>query len=67
MGRGIDMERRVRWTAELVAIASGLRRAGFSSALIAERLGVSKRAVQNKLIRVGSKKAAKTKFIRLSP
>ena len=49
------MDKRVRWTAEMVAIAAGLRRAGFTSAMIAERLGVTKRAVHNKLLKVGSK------------
>ena len=68
MGRGIDMDKRVRWTAEMVAIAAGLRRAGFTSTMIAERLGVSKAAVRNKLRTVGSKsgldgKAAMRGFI----
>ena len=49
------MDKRVRWTAEMVAIAAGLRRAGFTSAMIAERLGVTKKAVHNKLRKVGSK------------
>ena len=49
------MDKRVRWTAEMVAIAAGLRSAGFTSTMIAERLGVTKKAVQNKLRKVGSK------------
>ena len=64
------MKERVKWTAEMVAIAAGLRSAGFTSAMIAERLGVSKKAVRYKLLKVGSKsgldgKAAKRGFIQI--
>ena len=62
------MKERVNWTAEMVAIAAGLRSAGFTSTMISERLGISKKAVQNKLLKVGSKsgldgKAAMRGFI----
>jgi DNA-binding Lrp family transcriptional regulator len=49
------MEKPVKWTAEMVAIAAGLRKAGFTNAVISERLGISKSAVQNKLHKLNVK------------
>jgi len=39
------------WDAEMVARAAGLKRAGFTAKVIAERLGVSESAVSNRMRR----------------
>lgn len=39
------------WTDEMLAIAAGMKRAGLSNKVIAERLGVSVHAVSNRLNR----------------
>lgn len=44
------------WDPETVARAVGLKRAGFSSKYIAEKLGKTPHAVQSKLKRVGAKR-----------
>ena len=46
------MTRKV-WDAEMVARAAGLKRAGFTTKVIAERLGVSASAVKNRMYRGG--------------
>jgi len=43
------------WDAELIARAAGLKRAGFTSKAIAQKLGVTPRAVDNKMVRTGVK------------
>jgi orotate phosphoribosyltransferase-like protein len=43
------------WDAELIARAAGLKRAGFTSNAIAKKLGVTARAVNNKMSRTGVK------------
>ena len=43
------------WDEEMMARAAGLKRAGFSIAMIAERLGVSVGSVRNRLLRAGAK------------
>lgn len=42
------MAKRV-WDAEMVARAAGLKRAGFSAKVIAERLGVTEKAVKGRM------------------
>lgn len=37
------------WDAEMVARAAGLKRAGFSAKVIAERLGVTEKAVKGRM------------------
>jgi hypothetical protein len=44
------------WDSETIARAVGLKRAGFSSKYIAEKLGKTREAVQSKLKRVGAKR-----------
>jgi predicted transcriptional regulator len=39
------------WDAEMVARAAGLKRAGFSAKVIAEKLGVTENAVSNRMSR----------------
>jgi len=43
------------WDAELVARAAGLKRAGFTSKAIAQKLGVTAKAVNTKMSRTGAK------------
>ena len=50
------MKQRTKWTAEMVAIAAGMKRAGFSAARIGERLGVSALAVKNKMESIKAKR-----------
>ena len=50
------MKQRTKWTAEMVAIAAGMKRAGFSAAKIGERLGVSAVAVKNKMESIKAKR-----------
>jgi len=45
------MPKRV-WDAEMVARAAGLKRAGFSAKAIAERLGVTSKAVKARMYKV---------------
>lgn len=44
------------WTEEMVAIAAGLKRAGFSNDKIAERLGISKNSVRRKMETIKAKR-----------
>lgn len=44
------------WDAEMLARAVGLKRAGFSGAAIAKRLGVSVSSVENRTSRAGAKR-----------
>ncbi len=43
------------WDAELIARAAGLKRAGFTSKAIAQKLGVTTKAVDGKMFRTGVK------------
>lgn len=43
------------WTEEMVAIAAGLKRVGFTNKRIAERLGVSVGSVRCRVARAGAK------------
>lgn len=45
-----------QWTDEMVAIAAGMKRAGLSNKAIAERLGISVRAVAGRMSRAGAKR-----------
>lgn len=47
---------RVTWDAEMLAIAAGMKRAGFSAPAIAKRLGINAKAVKNKMSKVGAKR-----------
>jgi hypothetical protein len=47
---------RTIWTKEMVAIAAGMKRAGFTTKAIAARLGVPFKSTQNKLQEVGAKR-----------
>ena len=47
---------KVDWTEEMVAIAAGMKRAGFTSKAIGARLGVPYKSVDNKLQKVGAKR-----------
>jgi hypothetical protein len=49
------MTRRKVWDAEMVARAAGLKRAGFTTKVIAERLGVTEKAVSNRMHRAGAR------------
>jgi len=42
---------RLVWDEEMVARAAGMKRAGFSNKVIAERLGVTEKAVQGRMHR----------------
>jgi predicted transcriptional regulator len=42
------------WDAEMVARAAGMKRAGFTAKVIAERLGVTKAAVVARMSRAGA-------------
>lgn len=44
------------WTEEMVAIAAGMKRVGFTHAKIAERLGVTESAVRGKLTKVKARR-----------
>lgn len=44
------------WTEEMVAIAAGMRRVGFTHAKIAERLGVTESAVRGKMQKVKARR-----------
>lgn len=44
------------WTEEMVAIAAGMKRAGFTAKAIAARLGVTFKSVESKLQKVGAKR-----------
>lgn len=43
------------WTDEMIARAAGMKRAGLPAATIAQRLGVSVKAVNQKMSRVGAR------------
>lgn len=44
------------WTEEMVAIAAGMKRVGFTHAKIAERLGVTESAVRGKMNKVKARR-----------
>jgi len=44
------------WDEELLARAAGMKRAGLSTATIAERLGVTLKSVTNRLSKIGARR-----------
>lgn len=50
------MAAKTEWTEEMVAIAVGMKRAGFTGKAIARRLGLSEAVVQRHLHKMGVRK-----------